>query len=62
MRNWLLSLAALALIASPAFAGKYNKTVSVGDKAPALAGIPAAVLAIGGLFFKRITRGGRSRA
>jgi peroxiredoxin len=41
MRHWLLSLAALALIASPAFAGKFNKVVSVGDKAPAIEGIPA---------------------
>ena len=41
MRHWLLSLAALALIASPALAGKYNKVVSVGDKAPAIEGIPA---------------------
>src|SRR5262249_16866661 len=42
MRKLLLSLAALALVASPAFAGKYNTKVSVGDKAPAFAGIPAA--------------------
>lgn len=41
MRHWLLSLAAFALIASPALAGKYNKVVSVGDKAPAIEGIPA---------------------
>jgi len=41
MRNWLLSLAALALIASPALAGKYNKAVSVGDKAPQFDAIPA---------------------
>jgi thiol-disulfide isomerase/thioredoxin len=41
MRQWILSLAAVALIAGTTFAGKYNKVVSVGDKAPALAGIPA---------------------
>jgi len=41
MRKMVLTLAGLALIASPAFAGKYNKTVSVGEKAPAFAGIPA---------------------
>jgi len=41
MRKFALSLAALALIASPALAGKYNKKVSVGDKAPTFAGIPA---------------------
>ena len=28
-------------VAGPAFAGKYNKVISVGDKAPAIAGIPA---------------------
>jgi peroxiredoxin len=41
MRKLFLSLAALALIVSPAFAGKYNKKVSVGQKAPTFAGIPA---------------------
>jgi peroxiredoxin len=41
MRKMILSLAVLALVASPAFAGKYNKVVSAGDKAPAFAGIPA---------------------
>jgi peroxiredoxin len=41
MRKMVLTLAGLALIASPAFAGKYNKVVSVGDKAPTFAGIPA---------------------
>jgi peroxiredoxin len=41
MRKMVLSFAALALIASPAFAGKYNKVVSVGDKAPTFSGIPA---------------------
>ncbi len=41
MRKLVLTLAGLALIASPAFAGKYNKVVSVGDKAPTFSGIPA---------------------
>jgi peroxiredoxin len=41
MRKMFLSLAALALVASPAFAGKYNKVVSVGEKAPDFSGIPA---------------------
>jgi peroxiredoxin len=41
MRKLFLSLAGLALVASPAFAGKYNKAVSVGDKAPTFSGIPA---------------------
>ncbi len=41
MRKSLLSLAVLALVAAPAFAGKYNKVVSIGDKAPTFAGIPA---------------------
>ena len=42
MRKMVLTLAGLALVASPAFAGKYNKVVSVGDKAPTFSGIPAA--------------------
>ena len=42
MRKMVLALAGLALIASPAFAGKFNKVVSVGDKAPTFSGIPAA--------------------
>jgi peroxiredoxin len=42
MRKMVLTLAGLALIASPAFAGKYNKVISVGDKAPTFSGIPAA--------------------
>jgi thiol-disulfide isomerase/thioredoxin len=42
MRKTFLSLAVLALVASPAFAGKYNKAVSANDKAPAFADIPAA--------------------
>ena len=41
MRTWLLSLAALALIASPAFAGKYNKALNIGDKAPGFDALPA---------------------
>ncbi|GAC1465416.1 MAG: thioredoxin family protein [Isosphaeraceae bacterium] len=41
MRKIFLSLASLALIASPAFAGKYNKVVNIGDKAPTFSGIPA---------------------
>jgi len=42
MRKMVLTLAGLALIASPAFAGKFNKVISVGDKAPTFSGIPAA--------------------
>jgi peroxiredoxin len=41
MRKWFLSLAVLALVASPALAGKYNKVVSPGDKAPSFSGLPA---------------------
>jgi len=41
MRKLFLSFATLALIASPAFAGKYNKVLSEGDKAPTFSGIPA---------------------
>lgn len=41
MRRSLLSLFALAIFATPAFAGKYNSTVSVGQKAPDFSGIPA---------------------
>lgn len=41
MRKMILSLAALALVASPVFAGQYNKVVSVGEKAPSFSGIPA---------------------
>jgi peroxiredoxin len=41
MRQWILSLAAVALIAGTTFAGKYNKALSIGDKAPAIAGVPA---------------------
>ena len=41
MRKFALSVAALALVAAPALAGKYNKKLSVGDKAPVFAGLPA---------------------
>jgi peroxiredoxin len=41
MRKVLLSLVAVAAIAVPAFAGKFNKAISVGDKAPNFSGIPA---------------------
>ncbi len=43
MRKLALSLAVLALVASPVLAkpGKFNKKVSVGEKAPTFAGIPA---------------------
>jgi peroxiredoxin len=41
MRKWILSLASLALIASPVLAGQFNKVISVGDKAPAFSAIPA---------------------
>jgi peroxiredoxin len=41
MRKLFLSLAVLALVVSPVFAGRYNRVISVGDKAPAFAAIPA---------------------
>jgi thiol-disulfide isomerase/thioredoxin len=43
MHKMFLSLAALALVASPAFAGagKYNSAVAPGDPAPVFSGIPA---------------------
>jgi cytochrome oxidase Cu insertion factor (SCO1/SenC/PrrC family) len=43
MRQWTLSLAVVALIAGISFAGpgKFNKVVSVGEKAPAISGVPA---------------------
>lgn len=41
MRKIVLSLVAVAAIALPALAGKYNKAVSVGDKAPTFSGLPA---------------------
>ncbi len=44
MRKIALTFAALALVAGTAIAaGKYNKTVAVGDKAPTFSGIPAAI-------------------
>jgi peroxiredoxin len=42
MRQWTLSLAVVALIAGTSFAGKFNTKISVGDKAPTIAGLPAA--------------------
>lgn len=41
MRKLALTLAGLALLASPALAGQFNKVVSIGDKAPTFSGIPA---------------------
>ncbi len=41
MRKIALSLVVLSLVAVPVFAGKYNKKVSVGEKAPVFTGIPA---------------------
>jgi peroxiredoxin len=41
MRKVLLSLAVVGLVALPALAGKYNKVISVGQKAPDFSGIPA---------------------
>jgi peroxiredoxin len=41
MRKVVLSLVAVAAIAIPALAGKYNKVVSVGEKAPTFSGLPA---------------------
>jgi len=41
MRKMILSLAVLALVASPVLAGQYNKVVSVGQKAPGFSSIPA---------------------
>jgi alkyl hydroperoxide reductase subunit AhpC len=41
MRKLFLSLAVLALVASPALAGEFNKVITVGQKAPAFTGIPA---------------------
>lgn len=41
MRKCFLSLAGLALIASPALAGKFNTKIDVGQKAPSFSGIPA---------------------
>jgi thiol-disulfide isomerase/thioredoxin len=45
MRKTFLSLAVLALVASPAFAaGKYNTKVGPGEPAPAFSGIPAVMV------------------
>jgi len=41
MRKVLLSLVVISAIAIPAVAGKFNKKVSVGDKAPTFSGLPA---------------------
>ena len=43
LRNFTLSLAAIALCAAPAFAddSDYNKTVDLGQKAPSFEGIQA---------------------
>jgi len=41
MRKIALSLVVLALVAIPVFAGKYNKVITVGQKAPIFTGIPA---------------------
>jgi len=41
MRKFVLSLAVLALVATPAFAGKYNKKIDIGQKAPDFSGIEA---------------------
>jgi peroxiredoxin len=41
MRQWTLSLAVVALIAGTTFAGKFNTKLGIGDKAPAIAALPA---------------------
>jgi len=41
MRKVVLSLAVVCLVAVSAFAGKFNKVISVGDKAPVISGLPA---------------------
>jgi len=41
MRKTFLSLAVLALVASPVLAGEFNRVISVGQKAPSFTGIPA---------------------
>jgi peroxiredoxin len=41
MHKMVLTLAGLALIASPAFAGKYNKKIDIGQKAPDFSGVEA---------------------
>jgi glutathione peroxidase-family protein len=41
MRKLLFGVCALALFAAPLTAGEYNKVLSVGQKAPAIVGVPA---------------------
>jgi peroxiredoxin len=41
MRKFALALVVLSMVAMPAVAGKYNKAISVGDKAPDFNGLPA---------------------
>jgi peroxiredoxin len=41
MRKFALGLVVLSLIAMPAIGGKYNKAISIGDRAPDFAGLPA---------------------
>jgi len=41
MRKVLLSLAVVSLVAVSAFAGKFNRAISIGDKAPVISGLPA---------------------
>ncbi len=41
MRKVLMSFAVIAVLAVPTFAGKYNKVVSIGEKAPDFSGLPA---------------------
>lgn len=41
MRKLVLTLAGLALIGGPALAGEFNKTITIGQKAPTFSGIPA---------------------
>jgi len=41
MRKFALSLVVLSLVAVPVFAGKFNKVITVGQKAPDFSGIPA---------------------
>jgi len=41
MRQWILSLAVVALIAGTTFAGQFNTKLGIGDKAPAIAGVSA---------------------
>ena len=42
MRKLLVALAAVAMIGTSAYAGKFNKTLSIGDKAPTFESVPAA--------------------